>query len=99
MNRIRKARELRDEGFTLIELLIVIVVLAILAAAVIFGLSGITGDSAKASCNSDAKSTEVAVELLVTLLSLACPATTANACSEVLKVRFPKASVVSLRTG
>ena len=53
-----KANE--ESGFTLIELLIVIVVLAILAAAVIFGLSGITGDSAKASCNSDAKSTEVA---------------------------------------
>jgi prepilin-type N-terminal cleavage/methylation domain-containing protein len=57
-----KAETEGEGGFTLIELLIVIVVLAILAAAVIFGLSGITGDSAQASCNSDAKSTEIAVE-------------------------------------
>jgi general secretion pathway protein G len=50
------------DGFTLIELLIVIVVLAILAATVIFALGGVTGNSAKAACNSDAKSVEVAVE-------------------------------------
>jgi prepilin-type N-terminal cleavage/methylation domain-containing protein len=50
------------DGFTLIELLIVIVVIAILAATVIFALSGVTTSSAKAACNSDAKSVEVAVE-------------------------------------
>jgi general secretion pathway protein G len=50
------------DGFTLIELLIVIVVLAILAATVIFALGGVTGNSSKAACNSDAKSVEVAVE-------------------------------------
>jgi prepilin-type N-terminal cleavage/methylation domain-containing protein len=49
------------DGFTLIELLIVIVVIAILAATVIFALGGITGSSAQAACNSDAKSVETAV--------------------------------------
>jgi prepilin-type N-terminal cleavage/methylation domain-containing protein len=56
----RRAEEGFD-GFTLIELLIVIVVIAILAATVIFALGGVTSSSAQASCNSDAKSVEVAV--------------------------------------
>ena len=56
----RRAEEGFD-GFTLIELLIVIVVIAILAATVIFALGGIQGSSAKAACNSDAKSVETAV--------------------------------------
>ncbi len=50
-----------EPGFTLIELLIVIVVLGILAATVIFALTGITGQSAQAACQSDAKTYEIAV--------------------------------------
>ncbi len=49
-------------GFTLIELLIVIVVLGILAATVVFALTGVTGQSAQAACNSDAKTVETAVQ-------------------------------------
>jgi prepilin-type N-terminal cleavage/methylation domain-containing protein len=57
----RKSGEYREFGFTLIELLIVIVVLGILAAIVIFSLSGVTGQSAVAACNSDAKTVQIAV--------------------------------------
>jgi general secretion pathway protein G len=56
-----KAAGEREEGFTLIELLIVIVVLGILAAIVIFSLTGVTGTSAVAACNTDAKTVETAV--------------------------------------
>jgi len=50
-----------EPGFTLIELLIVILVLGILAAIVIFALAGVTAQSAKAACNTDAKSIQTAV--------------------------------------
>ena len=50
-----------DSGFTMIELLLVIVVLGILAATAIFALGGVTSSAAQASCNSDAKTIEVAV--------------------------------------
>ena len=45
----------------MVELLIVICVLGILAAMVMFSLGGVTAQSTSAACNSDAKTTEVAV--------------------------------------
>ncbi|HEV3213447.1 MAG TPA: prepilin-type N-terminal cleavage/methylation domain-containing protein [Acidimicrobiales bacterium] len=66
--RIRKLNERRsegdDSGFTLIELLIVIVVLGILAAIVVFALSGVTGQSTTAACQSDAKTVGIGVAAL-----------------------------------
>jgi prepilin-type N-terminal cleavage/methylation domain-containing protein len=50
-----------ESGFTLIELLIVIIVLGILAAIVIFSLTGVTGQSEVAACNSDAKTVQTSV--------------------------------------
>jgi len=60
----RSAVEGQDEGFTLIELLIVIVVLGILAAIVVFALSGVTGQSTQAACQSDAKTVGISVAAL-----------------------------------
>jgi general secretion pathway protein G len=45
----------------MVELLIVVCVLGILAAMVIFAIGGVTAESTSAACNSDAKTTEVAV--------------------------------------
>jgi prepilin-type N-terminal cleavage/methylation domain-containing protein len=61
----RRGEELAEKGFTLIELLIVIVVLGILAATVVFALTGVTGQSAQAACNSDAKTVETAVQAYI----------------------------------
>ena len=49
-------------GFTLIELLIVIVILGILAAIVVFAVQNLASSSATASCGSDLKTVETAVE-------------------------------------
>ncbi len=51
-----------DTGFTLIELLIVIVVLGILAAVVVFSLGNVTASAAVASCQSDVKTVQTAVQ-------------------------------------
>ena len=66
VNRRMKKRSTADgeSGFTLIELLIVIVVLGILAAIVVFALSGVTGKSITAACQSDAKTIGVGVAAL-----------------------------------
>ena len=63
IQRKRAAGEI-DGGFTLIELLIVIVVLGILAAIVVFALGNVTGKSAAAACQSDAKTVGVGVAAL-----------------------------------
>jgi general secretion pathway protein G len=77
----RRGEELAESGFTLIELLVVIVVLGILAATVVFALSGVTGQSAVAACNSDAKTLDVAVQAYINSpdnSTNAPPTTTAN---------------------
>jgi prepilin-type N-terminal cleavage/methylation domain-containing protein len=51
----------RTSAFSLIELLTVVVVLGVLAAMIVFFLGGVTGKSAAAACNSDAKTVETAV--------------------------------------
>ncbi len=64
LERLRRRREEEGDegGFTLIELLIVIVILGILAAIVVFAVQNLSSSSAKASCGSDFKTVETAVE-------------------------------------
>ncbi len=61
----RRGEEAVESGFTLIELLVVIVVLGILAATVVFALSGVSGQSSAAACNSDAKTIDVAIQAYI----------------------------------
>ena len=64
LERLRRRREDPESegGFTLIELLIVIVILGILAAIVVFAVQNLSGQSSQASCGSDYKTVETAVE-------------------------------------
>ena len=64
LERLRRRREdpENEGGFTLIELLIVIVILGILAAIVVFAVQNLSGQSSQASCGSDYKTVETAVE-------------------------------------
>lgn len=59
--RLRATAAPGDGGFTLIELLVIMIVLGILAATVVFALSGVTTESAKSACDSDAKTVAIAV--------------------------------------
>lgn len=61
-NRVARRRRKGEGGFTLIELLVVIAVLAILAAIVIFNVIGVGKAGKTASCNTDLKSIQTAVD-------------------------------------
>src|SRR5580658_6249233 len=63
LSYIQRMMKKRSEGgFTLIELLIVIIILAILAAIVVFAVGTTGKNAAAASCESDAKTVETALE-------------------------------------
>jgi len=60
---LRSQDELRrDAGFTLVEMLIVIVILGILAGVTIFAVRAITDRGENASCKTDERVLEMAVE-------------------------------------
>ena len=101
VKRRREAGDPDAPGFTLIELLIVIVVLGILAATVIFALGGVTGSSAQASCNSDAKSLEVAIQAYEdssTNATNAAPTTKAQLVPQYLRT-YPSSSHYNIYIG
>lgn len=60
--RLREARENREDGFTLIELLIVIVVLGILATIVVFGVATFRQDATTEACRSEVKTAQIAYD-------------------------------------
>lgn len=62
LQRRRGELQEREGGFTLIELLIVIVILGILAAIVVFAVQNLGTSSYQATCQSDYKTVETAVE-------------------------------------
>ena len=59
-------RTTEDDGFTLIETLMVIIILGILAAIVVFAVGTTRSDSVTATCKTDVKSIQLAVEAIKT---------------------------------
>lgn len=62
MHREQEKARRDQSGFTLIELLIIIAILGILATIVVFAVQNLMGESSTASCESDYKTVESAVE-------------------------------------
>jgi general secretion pathway protein G len=65
LNRSIRKRRAGQRGFTLIELLVVIAVLAVLAAIVIFNVAGVKNKGETASCNTDVKSVQSAMDAYI----------------------------------
>ena len=57
-----RTAEGREGGFTLVEALIVIVILGILAGIVVFAVQSLTGSGVQASCSTDFKTVQTALE-------------------------------------
>jgi prepilin-type N-terminal cleavage/methylation domain-containing protein len=51
-----------ESGFTLVELLVVIAILGVLAGVVVFSVAGITDDSTKSACQTEASTVRTAEE-------------------------------------
>jgi general secretion pathway protein G len=58
----RWRQQYQDNGFTLVEMLIVITILALLATVVVFAVTQAVPDGAKAACESNYKTVEMAAE-------------------------------------
>jgi prepilin-type N-terminal cleavage/methylation domain-containing protein len=57
-----RAAQAEESGFTLVELLVVIAILGVLAGVVVFSVAGITDDSQKSACKTEAASVKAAEE-------------------------------------
>jgi general secretion pathway protein G len=62
LQRIRAARQKKENGFTLIELLVVIIILGVLAGIVVFAVRAVQDHGEAAACKADYNSTVTAVE-------------------------------------
>lgn len=62
LQRIRAARQEKENGFTLIELLIVIIILGVLAGIVVFAVRAVQDRGQAAACKADYRSVTTAME-------------------------------------